>query len=152
MNVVSHAVVGYVVCGAVLGPKIAADNAVPIIVAATAIDIDHLPQLLARLPGMWRSKQWNLEARSMAHELVGLMVVTILCLALGIWWPILSTACFIAALTHYACDYVTGRSHPFWPISPFVLNSGLFEPQSHRWATEGLITFIAGAGLWCLLA
>ena len=125
------------------------------VIAASIVDVDHLYYAI-RDRAMYRRLGWrgNLHhARSLFHELFGLLAVGVLAGLLFLFDPRLARVVFIAFSVHLAQDWLVGQSAPFAPVDRAAIR--FFSPTFRQkvmidvtlLATSGVLwtMFLAGA-------
>ena len=120
------------------------------LVSASIVDLDHLVYLvkdreLYRRFG-YRGRLYN--ARSVFHELLGLLLVGILA-ALWFWVdPTLARVVFVAFAVHLVEDWVLGRARPLAPVDMTETQLFALTFKQKVWVD---IALTAGFGaLWIL--
>ncbi len=115
MNVIFHFLFNY------LFVDIVFDNAwsylVIILIFSVLIDFTHLPYLLKVGKGVAK-KRFGSESRTRFHEMYGLTLFSaIVCILYFVIDPIMIEIIAICIVLHFAIDFLTGKSIPFYPYS-----------------------------------
>jgi hypothetical protein len=118
------------------------------LVSATIIDLDHLPFIIKD----WKFYRQNgfrgnlHQARSIFHEMFGLLAAGILTTPLFLVDQKLAGVVFIALCVHLAQDWLLGRFEPFKPVDNTLVH--LFRLTFRQKVAIDLLTLAVFGGLW----
>ena len=118
------------------------------LISASALDLDHLVYAI-RDREMYRRLGYrgNLHhARSIFHELIGLLTAGVLAGLLFLVDQRLARVVFIAVTVHLAQDWLLGRSSPFAPVDNTAIR--FFSPTFRQKVIIDLIVLAASGVLW----
>ncbi len=118
------------------------------IISAGILDLDHLFYIVKDQVKYRRSGYWgNLHhARSLFHELPGLLVVGVLSCFLYLADPRLAQVIFLAVTIHLVEDWLLGKSTPLMPVDQTLMQVFPLKPL-HKIVIDILI-FVVGSVLW----
>jgi hypothetical protein len=118
------------------------------LVSATVLDLDHLPFIIKD----WKFYRQNgfrgnlHQARSIFHEMFGLLAAGILAALLFRVDQKLASVVFIALCVHLAQDWLLGRFQPFKPVDNTLVH--LFKLTFRQKMVIEVLTVILFGGLW----
>jgi hypothetical protein len=118
------------------------------LVSAAALDLDHLPYIIKDWK-FYRQNgfQGNLHhARSIFHEMFGLLAAAILAALLFPLDQKLASVVFIAVCVHLAQDWLLGRFQPFKPVDNTLVR--FFELSFRQKMVIEALTLAMFGGLW----
>ncbi|EKD55953.1 MAG: hypothetical protein ACD_58C00329G0003 [uncultured bacterium] len=118
------------------------------IAAASVLDLDHLYYLVRdRRLYLKQGLAGNMhKARSLAHELMGMLIVSVICGLIYFWNIKLATVIFLAFLVHTAEDMIMGKSMPFIPFDKTELQ--FFRPSLKQKTAVDVVVIIVCLLLW----
>jgi len=120
------------------------------LIAATAVDLDHLFYII-RDRAMYRRGgylgQLHL-ARSPLHELVGFLIVGLLCTLIFFVDPKLAYVIFIAFSAHLIQDWIVGKSFPLTPFNNTCIQ--FFALTLKQKALIDIIIILLSGVLWII--
>ncbi len=115
MNIIFHFLFNYLFVDIVFGN--AFDYLAVVFVFSVLIDITHLPYLL-RMRGDVVKERFGSKSRTRFHEMYGLTIFSaIVCLLFLVFDQILTGIIAMCIVLHFAIDFLTGKSMPFYPYS-----------------------------------
>jgi hypothetical protein len=120
------------------------------LVCASILDLDHL-YFVIRDREFYRKAGFsgNLHnARSIFHEVFGLLLVGLLSAGLYFWDPKLALILFVAAGLHLVIDWLLGKSQPFAPLNRSEVQ--FFKLSLKQKVIADLVLLGAAAGLWAV--
>lgn len=151
MNALFHILFGYIIIE--LGFGNANQYIIPIIIASTIIDLDHIPYLIIQNKNLLKIGLGE-RSRTVMQELLGLLLISIVIFVLFFFVAdkMLLKVVYLSLILHFAVDFATGKTRPFLPFSKEVLVSP-FVPQERKKKVvfEIIMTSIAGVVFWVLL-
>jgi hypothetical protein len=118
------------------------------LISATILDLDHLPFIIKD----WKFYRQNgfqgnmYHARSVFHELFGLLTVGVLAVLLFLIDQKLASVVFIALCVHLAQDWLLGKFQPFKPEDNTLVQ--LFRLTARQKVVIDLLTLAIFGGLW----
>jgi hypothetical protein len=118
------------------------------LVSATILDLDHLPFIIKD----WKFYRQNgfrgnlHQARSIFHEMFGLVAAGILAALLFLVNQKLASVVFIALCVHLAQDWLLGRFQPFKPVDNTLVY--FFKLTFRQKVIIDLLTLALFGGLW----
>ncbi len=148
MNPLFHFLFNYLVVDFAFGN--AWKYVVLIFLASVLIDLTHIPYLLKVRGGVVK-RRFGAEARTRFHEMYGLSVFSALfCAAYIFFDPSAVSIGAVCVILHFAIDFITGKSMPFYPYSDKVVFLHI-SPYTYRNKVvfEISLTIVAGV-LFCL--
>jgi hypothetical protein len=120
------------------------------LVSASIVDLDHLVFII-RDREMYRNSGYNgnlHHARSVFHELIGLLLVAIVASILYFWDQKLAFIVFIAFTLHLVQDWLLGKSHPFTPLSNVKVE--FLHLNMKQKVVIDLVLMTIGGALWLM--
>ena len=118
------------------------------LVSAAVLDLDHLPFIIKD----WKFYRQNgfrgnlHHARSVFHELFGLLAAGVLAALLFMVDQKLASVVFIALCVHLAQDWLLGKFQPFKPVDNTLVD--LFKLTFRQKVVIELLTLALFGGLW----
>lgn len=118
--------------------------------SASVVDLDHMAYIIKDRDFYKKSGySGNLHyARSMFHELVGMLLIGVLSAILFFWDEKLASLVFIAYSLHLIQDWLLGKSHPFIPLSHRKVQ--FFRLTLKQKAVIDLIILTLSGALWII--
>ena len=120
------------------------------VIAASVLDVDHI-FFIIRDRAMYQRLGYRGQlhrARSVFHELFGLLAVGALSTLLFFVDPTLARVVFIAFAVHVTQDWVLGKSYPLAPVDNTEMQ--FFSLSFKHKVLIDIITLTVFAGLWTL--
>lgn len=118
------------------------------LVSAAMLDLDHLPFIIKD----WKFYRQNgfqgnmHHARSVFHEMPGLLAAGVLAALLFLIDPKLASVVFITLCVHLAQDWLLGKFQPFRPVDNTLVQ--LFKLSARQKVIIDLMTLAVFGGLW----
>ncbi len=141
MNDLFHILFNYLMIDVIFGN--ASSYILPIILASTLIDLDHIPHILKSGKKILK-KGLGEKSRSFLHELIGLIIIT--CISAVAYFIVadkmLVKIIYACLLAHLVLDFLTGKSRIFYPFSKRVFISPLQKTQKTKIIFEIIATII----------
>ena len=126
---------------------------VVIFISSVLIDLTHLPYLL-KIRGGVAKKRFGAESRTRFHELYGLaLLAALLCVFYFFMEKLIIEIAAMCIALHFAVDFLTGKSMPFYPYSKKELFLHIF-PYGYRNKIlfEIFSTALVGVLFWFIVA
>lgn len=115
MNILFHFLFSYLFVDIVFGN--AWDYLMVILVFSVFIDITHLPYLIKVRKYVVKNR-FGSESRTRFHEIYGLTLFSaIICVSYFLFNPLIIEIIAMCIVLHFAIDFLTGKSMPFYPYS-----------------------------------
>ena len=146
MQLPNHIAVSYVVYILSFGQT---KYLVPFLIASVIVDIDHIiPWLRKGKNEKYSGALW----RTRLHELYGLVILSMIIMALWFFNPLLAKVLFLGILMHYSIDFLAGETRPFYPYSDTKVQIFFKETFWKRVVIETVLMAVAIAYvLWIVL-
>lgn len=111
MQLPNHIAVSYVVYILSFGQT---KYLVPFLIASVIVDIDHIiPWLRKGKDEKYSGALW----RTRLHELYGMVIFSLIIMALWFFSPLLAKILWLGIIMHYSIDFLTGETRPLYPYS-----------------------------------
>ncbi|HBB02618.1 MAG: hypothetical protein US89_C0005G0030 [Candidatus Peregrinibacteria bacterium GW2011_GWF2_38_29] len=137
MNTVSHALIGFAASSIIFGPEIARDNVMPIILASTAMDVDHIFYFIKHIkPVIKQAKTGHTtpNLQGIFHRVHSQLIFMLLMMVLSFFidTTLVRIICFNVFL-HMGMDaLIDCYYHAFKPFSPNLLSIRIFGDKKMR--------------------
>ncbi len=151
MNTLFHFLFSYIIIE--LGYGNASQYLVPIFIASTILDLDHIPYFFIQNKNLLKNGLGE-RSRTFIQELLGLLLISAVILVLFFFVAdkMLLKVVYVSFILHYAVDFATGKTRPFLPFSKEVLVSPFISQEPLKKVLfEIIMTIIAGVLFWLLL-
>lgn len=151
MNTLFHFLFNYIFIELAFGN--ASQYLLPIIIASTIIDLDHLPYLFVQNKNILKNGLGE-RSRTFMHELLGLFLISLFILILFFFVSdtMLLKVIYMSFILHYVVDFAAGKSRPFHPFTNIVLATPFISQEPKKKVLfEIIMTTIAGVLFWLLL-
>ena len=147
MNILFHFLFSFLFVDIVLGN--AWDYLVIILIFSVLVDLTHLPYLF-RVRKDVVKKRFGSGSRTRFHEIYGLTLFSaVICVLYLVVDPIIIGIISMCIVLHFAVDFLTGKSMPFYPYSRKEVFLRL-SPYGYKEKIlfETFLTVLAGVLFW----
>jgi len=144
MNPLAHFLLGLLVVDIVFGN--AERFLFYILIFSVLIDLDHIIYISSVKGDLFRQK-FGSGSRSRFHELYGLTLLSLGISILSVHDLILMQVIGLSIILHYASDFLSGKTRPFYPFSEKEVFLHIC-PQKYRLHAEIVLTILLGVMVW----
>ncbi|MFA6550443.1 MAG: hypothetical protein WCT36_03760 [Candidatus Gracilibacteria bacterium] len=155
MNTVSHALIGYAASSLIFGPEIARDNIVPIILASSVMDLDHVAYLLKHFKSTIKEAKTGHATPNLQgifHRVHSQLIFMLLMMVLSFFidTTLVKIICFNVFL-HMGMDaLIDSYYHAFKPFSPNLLSIRIFGDKKMRIIADVISVPVLTFILWVI--